>query len=97
MTELDQALKVLGGDNGTVVQILAWMGALRVVFKLVSGKIQESLERAMTVVSSTEDTTDDAVVQKIITSPPYRVLAFVIDWATSIKLPLKLKAAEPKE
>lgn len=88
--ELNQLLALLGGDNGTLAQVIAWIGAARVPLKIFSGKLQNAMERAISRVTETEDPEDDELVAGILSSKPYRIGAFVLDWIFSVKLPLKL-------
>ena len=89
--ELNQLLALLGGEEGKAAAVVAWMGTARVFAKVFSGYLQAAAERAIARVTGTEDTEDDAIVAAIIRSKPYRFTAFLVDWALSIKLPLKLE------
>jgi len=85
-------LDTLAARHGWVVCAVTWVGALRTAFKPVSGKIGRYLDRAVARVAETEDPADDLVLQRMLSSRWYRVLAFTLDLIASIKLPLTLKA-----
>lgn len=79
-TELQQALKALTGDNGFVVQIMAWMAASRLLFKAFSEKLKAAIESSQAA--------GNPFVAKIIESGAWKVFAFLVDLVASIKLPI---------
>ena len=85
-------MALLGGDNGTTAAVIAWIGAIRVPLKLVSGWLQDLMTKALARVADTEDVEDDKLVAAVLRSKLYRLIAFVVDLAFSFKLPLKLKS-----
>lgn len=93
MNEILEILKPYLGENiaQNAVSLFAIMGALRVVFKLVSGKLQTMMTALVNRVRETEDTSDDHLVDRIVHSTWYRVVAFLVDYFASVKLPMKLK------
>jgi hypothetical protein len=88
--EINQLISLLGGDDGRAAQIVAWMGTARLFAKLFSSWLQQAAERAIAIVTATDDPYDDKLVARLFTSKPYRIIAFVVDWIISIKLPLRL-------
>lgn len=95
MNEIKPLLDLLGGEQGRLVQVIVWIGALRVPMKLLSGQVQGVIQRALDRVVSTEDKGDDALAAKVLASAPYRLLAFAVDMIASVKLPLKLTEPKP--
>ena len=93
MIELLQPfIDAMQGEQGIVLQISAWMVALRTGFKPFSARLQLYLERIVSYVHETPETDDDKLLQRVLSSRAYRVLAFAIDFLASIKLP---RAAVP--
>lgn len=88
-------ISLLGGDNGTVAQVVAWVGTLRLAIKPLAGKIQSFAQRSVDWVLATEDTRDDALANKVMASWPYRLLVFGMDMCASLKLPTKLTSPQP--
>lgn len=78
--ELQQALKALTGDNGWVVQIMAWMAALRLTCKMFSERLKAAIESSQAA--------GNPFVAGIIASGPWKVVAFLVDLVASIKLPI---------
>lgn len=89
---LDQLWSVLRGDYGLLAQITGWMGTLRVVCKVFSGHVQAFFERALARIAETSDTEDDSLAERLLRWWGYRLFAFLVDMATSIKLPLQLRS-----
>ncbi len=76
----------LGG--ALVTKLCLWMGACRMVAKLVSAKLQELLDAAVQYVRGTATEEDDHWLNSILSSRPYRITRFVVDYFASIKLPV---------
>lgn len=98
---MNELINLLQGDNGLPAQIVAWMGALRVPLKLVSGKVQDFLTKLVAYVQGTPELDDDLMLSRVLSSRWYRVLVFILDYAGSIKLPTadslkKIDEEEPK-
>jgi len=79
--EVAQALKALTGDNGVVVQVMAWMAALRLVCKMFSEQLKTAIESSQAA--------GNPFVAGIIESGAWKVFAFLVDLVASIKLPIK--------
>jgi hypothetical protein len=87
MTELQPIIDWLQNKAPWLTTAIFVMGAFRIVFKVVSSKIQEYLTKAMQRVVDTEEEDDDLLMEQILRNPFYRVFAFCVDMITSIKLP----------
>lgn len=70
----------LAGQYGVVAQVLLWMASLRLVFKPTMTYIQ-------TIVDATPTQKDNEMLTSLMNSVPYKVVTFLIDLTTSIKLP----------
>jgi hypothetical protein len=79
--------------SALVTKILLWMGACRAIGKLVSGKLQELLDAAVSFVRGTADRSDDHWLDSILGSQAYRLARFGVDYFFSVKLPV---AQNPK-
>jgi hypothetical protein len=62
-----------------IVNMLVFIGTLRVIFKPLTAIFT-------TYVAATPSTTDDQFVEKAIASPWYRGVAWLLDFATSVKV-----------
>lgn len=69
------------------------MATARIFAKPISGLLQSFLTKLALYVVATPETDDDVWVTKIVTNPIYRVLAFLLDWILSIKLPTEASLA----
>lgn len=87
MSELQPLLDLLGGKISWLATALAWIGALRLVAKPVSAWVQSAFSKLVAKTIETPEVDDDALVAKLISSWPYRVLSFLVDWIASVKLP----------
>jgi hypothetical protein len=81
--ELKQALEALGGGDGIVVQIMAWMAAARLICKVFSERLKAAIESSQAA--------NNPFVAGIIESGPWKVFAFFVDLLSSIKLPIESK------
>lgn len=96
-TQLDAlgtVIKSLGFDPVQVGQWTTLLVAWRLVVKIVSGQIQTALETAINKAQEAGDSQITGWICKLISSLPYRVLAWMVDSLLSIKLPLKIKCKE---
>ena len=89
------AAGTLHGENGLLAAVICWMGVLRVIFKLFSQRLLESMEKALAFVIDTPSEDDDRFFQSVLESRAYRVTAFLTDYLFSIKLPTKLPEKKP--
>ncbi len=100
MNEIKPLLDLLGGEQGWPAQVVTWIGALRLAAKPFGTWIQGLFTTLVAKVLETPEPEDDALVLGILKSWPYRLLSFLVDWLTSIKLPttdsLKKHAEETK-
>lgn len=79
---LKPMLEAAAGKFGVIVQIVAVIGALRVVFKPVMVLVQS-------IVSVTPTVKDDEFLAKFMGHWSYKLISFLLDWTASIKLPQK--------
>jgi len=77
---------LLGG--ALVTKLCLYMGACRIVAKLISTKLQELLDAAVQFVRGTKDESDDHWLNSILSSRVYRLGQFAVDYFFSIKLPV---------
>lgn len=97
-TQLDAlgtVIKSLGFDPVEVGQWTTLLVAWRLVIKLVSGKIQSSLETAINKAKASGDSQIIGWLAKVIKSLPYRVAAWILDTVLSVKLPLRIRDEMP--
>jgi hypothetical protein len=70
----------LAGKNGWLTTVVLVIGSLRLVFKPVMVAIEN-------YVKQTPNPADDARIAKFEAGPVYKLVAFVLDFGASIKLP----------
>lgn len=87
---LTPILKALHGDNGWGVAVLSWIGTSRLVFKLISTKVEELINALAKWLTANKDQAGIDKVNSLLSTPAWRVFAFLADYIASIKLPLKL-------
>ena len=87
MNELQPLLDLLGGQGKPLITLIAWIGALRLVAKPVSAVIQGFFTKLVAKAIETPEADDDAAIARLLSCWPYRILAFLVDWGASIKLP----------
>jgi len=87
---LTSVAKALNGDGGWIVATLTWIGTARVVFKLVSSRIENLLTSLANWLSANKDQSGIDAVNRVLSNPVWRTFAFFVDYIASIKLPLKL-------
>lgn len=75
------------GDQGWVLQISAWVVALRTVFKPFSAQLEALLARAVQWVRESPESDDDLLLERLLSNRVYRLLVFLVDFGASIKLP----------
>jgi len=79
---LKSIIESSGMQNELVVQILMIIGMMRVVFKPLMSLVQA-------IVSITPSLSDDSFLAKMMENKIYKIIAYFLDWAASIKLPQK--------
>ena len=87
-------LDTYSAKHGWLAAALTWIGTARVVFKVISGKLEEALQAFVEFSVSTKDA--DAVdrINVIFASRTYRLLAFLADYIASVKLPLQARTSQ---
>lgn len=84
---LQPLLDLLGGTQGRMGQFVAFVFAARIALKPINLWLQAQLTW---LVDSCQNRTDFARpdnVRALLESFPYQLLAFVVDWVSSVKLP----------
>lgn len=94
---IEPLLKLMGGHGSWLVTLVAWMGALRLVAKPVSAVIQSFFTKLVAKAIETPESDDDAAIARLLSCWPYRILAFLVDWGASIKLPTTQSLDQHKE
>jgi hypothetical protein len=87
---ITSVIKALNGDGGWAVAVLTWVGTARIVFKLVSSRIEDLLSALATWLSANKDQASIDKVNSALSTSAWKVFAFLVDYIASIKLPLKL-------
>lgn len=82
-------LALLSGQFGWLPAVLAWMGALRVPMRLVSGWLQDKLTAFAQRIAESPELDDDEMLERITGKLWYRLLAYTIDVVFSLKLPTR--------
>lgn len=85
--ELKPLYELLTAQFGWLPAIVAWIGTIRVPARLFSDWIQSALTRAVSLVLASPEKDDDELLQSLLNSKPYRLLAFAVDLLASVKLP----------
>lgn len=75
-------LEGLAGKYGTLAQVIMAMGVLRLCMKPIMVALAD-------VIKITPSKKDDAFLAKLLVSPAYKLVCFVLDYLLSIKLPQK--------
>lgn len=75
-------IEALAGKYGVLAQVLIAMGLARLCMKPIMAAAGE-------VVKITPSTKDDEFLGKLLASPIYKSICFVLDWTLSLKLPKK--------
>lgn len=78
--------------HGWLAAALTWIGTARVVFKIVSGKLEEAIQAFVEFSINIKDADAVERINAIFASRTYRVLAFLADYIASVKLPLQARA-----
>lgn len=91
MTELQPLLDTLAAKHGWIAGTLVWIGALRVVCKWFSARLQTAIENRLALVLQSPERIDRA--KQILNSRWYGALAFTLDLLISVKLPLSIPPA----
>lgn len=76
---MDELLATLLGGHGLTVQIISFVGLLRLLIKPIT-------EAVLAYVAWTPSEKDDSLVNKVIKSPTYTKIMFILDWIASIKV-----------
>lgn len=83
--EINVLISSLKGEYGFTLAFTGWVTCLRLVFSFVNGKLKEFAEQAL---PSERDG-----IQKILNSLIWRILVFIINMLTSVKLPTEAKGS----
>jgi hypothetical protein len=94
MSEIQPLLDLLGAKHGWVAAAVAWIGALRLALKPFGAGVARFVAAAVEfcrVAGPGEVSWMDRVMHSV----PYRMLAFLVDYVASVKLPLRAGDARP--
>lgn len=69
-----------GGDFSVVSKILMIIGVIRVMLKPIMSVIQAFISLELSPGA-------DSFLQKVLDSPIYKSISYILDWSASIKLP----------
>jgi len=94
--ELQPLLDVLTAKHGWLSAVLVWIGALRVICKWFSQRLQIAIEDRIAAVLASKSVADDYRVQRILDSTAYVWFAFAIDLLLSLKLPVEIGIPKPQ-
>mgnify|MGYP001570468868 FL=1 len=76
---LDNVLEILQGKSGVFVSILVTVGALRLTIKPLLSVLHSYTEKTITKV-------DDEFLAKVENSKVLKIIFYVLDWVSSIKI-----------
>jgi hypothetical protein len=82
-SELDVLMASLKGEFGLTLAFTSWVTVLRIVFSFFNTKLKEFAEQALPA--------EQAGIQRLLNSLPWRVLVFVVNVLCSVKLPTTAK------
>lgn len=83
MSEFDILIGSLKGEFGYTMAFTSWVTCLRLVFVFINSKLREFAEQALPA--------EQAWIANLLNSLPWRLLVFVVNMLTSIKLPTEAK------
>ena len=81
--EVDVLIASLKGDFGVMLAFTSWVTCLRIVFCFVNSRLREFAEQALPA--------EREGIQRFLNSLPWRLVVFVVNMLTSVKLPLEAK------
>ena len=81
--EVDVLIASLKGDFGVMLAFTSWVTCLRIAFSFVNGKLRDFAEQALPA--------EREGIQRFLNSLPWRLVVFVVNMLTSVKLPLEAK------
>jgi hypothetical protein len=82
MQILTPVIEALLGKFGILVQIVTVIGSLRLILKPTMSYIQG-------IVALTPTKKDNEFLDKVLASPIYKAVSYMLDWFASLKLPKK--------
>jgi len=85
--ELDVLWASLRGEYGLVLAVTSWVTCLRLVFCFVNARLLEFAENALP--------SEKQGIQRFLNSLAWRIVVFVVNMLTSVKLPTEAKG-QPK-
>lgn len=87
MNELQPLIDALQDKLPWLAVLSSIMGLARLFAKPLSALVQSFFTKLLLYVQGTPETDDDAWVERLLASRPYRAFAFGVDWVLSVKLP----------
>lgn len=102
MNEIQPLIDALQDKLPWLAALTSFMGLARLLAKPISALVQSFFSKLVLFIQGTPETDDDAWLERVLGSKPYRFFAFVVDWVLSIKLPSSasvqtLKAGGPDD
>lgn len=86
-SEIEALMSSLKGEYGFTLAFTAWVTCLRMCFVFVNSKLKEFAEQALPA--------EQEGIQKFLNSLPWRIIVFLVNMLTSVKLPTQAKG-QPK-
>ena len=80
--------------HGWLAAMLTWIGTARIIFKAISGKLEEAIHAFVEFSISTKDADAVERLNAVFASRTYRLLAFITDYIASVKLPLQARTGQ---
>lgn len=81
--------------RGVALSFIATIGVLRLFIKPVGEWLKGIITRAAEKASTSLDPDDDTVIEDILETRGYRVIAFLLDLFASVKLPARRDLFQP--
>lgn len=96
MTDLQSILNLLPSDwRAPLLTLVACMGTARLLLKPAGAWLKGIITRAAEKASLSLDPDDDTIIEDILETRGYRVIAFLLDLFASVKLPAKEDLFKP--
>jgi len=102
MNDIQPLIDALQDKLPWLAALTSFMGLARLLAKPISALVQSFFSKLVMFIQGTPETDDDAWLERVLASKPYRFFSFVVDWVLSIKLPSSasvqtLKASGPDD
>lgn len=87
MNDIQPLIDALQDKLPWLAALTSFMGLARLLAKPISALVQSFFSKLVLFIQGTPETDDDAWLERVLASKPYRFFSFVVDWVLSIKLP----------